>query len=326
VLVEEVRDGHGRVSDDFDRVGSSFLPVRLGLVEGRLAISASSIPEEAPVGSVITMIDGVPATDRIATAMRLASGSRQWKEIRAVETIETGPAGSVVTMVIGGGSTTRTIRLRRESAKQPPEPRPAALVELAPDTWYLDLTRVRWSEVTPYLNGLAKAANVIFDVRGYPTDAGVKILPYLLDAAEDDHWMHTPKIVEPFGRFTNWADQGWALKPAHPHFSGRRIFLTDARAISYAESVMGYVADHKLGIIIGSPTAGANGNIASFSLPGRFTISLTGMRITAHDGHTSRHVTGIQPDIFATPTIVGISSGRDDVLEKALGVARTQRP
>ena len=51
------------------------------------------------------------------------------------------------------------------------------------------------------------------------------------------------------------------------------MFLTDGGAISYAESVMGYVADRKLGIV-GSPTAGTNGNVATFVTPGE--VNFTG--------------------------------------------------
>jgi len=46
------------------------------------------------------------------------------------------------------------------------------------------------------------------------------------------------------------------------------------------------------------------------------------MRVTAHDGRTSHHLEGIQPDVLVTPTIAGMLSGRDEVLEHALTVAR----
>jgi C-terminal processing protease CtpA/Prc len=96
------------------------------------------------------------------------------------------------------------------------------------------------------------------------------------------------------------------------------VFLTDGRAISYAESVMGYVADRKLGTIIGSTTAGANGNVTTFAVPGGFRIAFTGMRVTGHDGQTPHHLTGITPHITARKTIAGLREGRDEVLARAL--------
>jgi len=134
------------------------------------------------------------------------------------------------------------------------------------------------------LDILATARGVIFDVRGYPTDAGAWVLPHMLDTPETDRWMHVAKIVGPFGRIAGWQSVGWNLTPAAPRLAGKAVFLTDGRAISYAESVMGYVAGRHLATIVGSPTAGTNGNIATFQVPGEFTIVFTGMRVTGHDG------------------------------------------
>lgn len=46
------------------------------------------------------------------------------------------------------------------------------------------------------------------------------------------------------------------LEPKAPHFRGRIVFLTDARAISYAGTVAGIVEHYGLGEIVGQPTAG----------------------------------------------------------------------
>ena len=52
--------------------------------------------------------------------------------------------------------------------------------------------------------------------------------------------MHVPRIIGPFGQFAGWQDMGWNVQPNSPAISGKVVFLTDGRAISYAESVMGY--------------------------------------------------------------------------------------
>jgi C-terminal processing protease CtpA/Prc len=162
-------------------------------------------------------------------------------------------------------------------------------------------------------------------MRGYPTDAGGWILPHLLEGAENDRWMHVAKIVGPFGQVAGWRSIGWNLTPAAPKLSGKIVFMTDGRAISYAESVMGYVAARKLGTIVGRPTAGTNGNIATFFVPGGFSIVFTGMRVTGHDGRSPYHLVGVTPDIAAAPTIAGLRQGRDEVLERAQSIVRGER-
>ena len=69
------------------------------------------------------------------------------------------------------------------------------------------------------------------------------------------------RLTRPFGRVGGVFDVGWNVQPKAPAIAARRVFLTDGRAISYAESVMGFVADRKLGTILGAPTAGTNGNV-----------------------------------------------------------------
>jgi hypothetical protein len=191
-----------------------------------------------------------------------------------------------------------------------------------PGVWYVDLTRAQMTDVTPMLEKLTTAVGVVFDMRGYPTDAGAQILPHLIDAAESDRWMHVAKIVGPFGQAAGWQSFGWDLKPARPRVSGTIVFLTDGRAISYAESVMGYVSGRKLGTTIGSTTAGTNGGTARFSVPGGFSIAFTGGRVTAHDGRTPHHLVGITPDIPVALTVTALREGRDEPLERALAFVR----
>jgi len=132
--------------------------------------------------------------------------------------------------------------------------------------------------------------------------------------------MHVPQYVGPFGEQSGWRDIGWNLKPAEPIFAGKRFVLTDAKAISYGESVLGYIADEKLAQIVGSPTAGTNGNTNTFLTPTGYRFTFTGMRVTRHDG-TRFHLTGVLPTVLVRPTLDGIRAGQDEALMKALNLA-----
>jgi hypothetical protein len=289
-----------------------------------LVVTASATAE-APAGAVIRTIDGLPAERRLADAMRLVSGSNQWRELRAATELATGQPGASVRLGVDRGTDPGEIVLRF-GGNPPPEPRPEPLVEIEPGVWYVDLTRVDMAKVTPSLPALASARGVVFDVRGYPTDAGAGVLPHLLEAPEADLWMHVPKFTGPFGQSAGWWSIGWNLKPAPPRIGGRVAFLTDGRAISYAESVMGYVRDCKLGTVVGQPTAGTNGNVATFGVPSGFTLGFTGMRVTGHDGAARLHLVGVKPDIFVAPTLAGLRAGRDEVLERGLAIVRASAP
>jgi C-terminal processing protease CtpA/Prc len=322
-LVADARDGHGSVEDARERAERGWLPVGLAVVQGQVVVASSDAPAEAPVGAVVTTIDGAPARDRLVRAMALASGSRQWREVKALWALANGPRGAPARLGLDGAAGRREVALAYGAASPPPSRRSEALAELEPGVWYIDLTRAKMAEVAPKLEALAGARGVVFDLRGYPTDAGFGLLPHLLDSPETDRWMHVAKVVGPFHETAGWQDMGWDARPAKPRIDGNVVFLTDGRAISYAESVMGYVADRKLGTIVGGTTAGTNGNVASFATPGGFNLGFTGMRVTRHDGRSPHHLVGVKPDVPVAPTLDGVRAGRDEVLERGLTIARS---
>jgi C-terminal processing protease CtpA/Prc len=73
--------------------------------------------------------------------------------------------------------------------------------------------------------------------------------------------------------------------------------------------------------IVGEPTAGTNGNVNPFTVPGGYVLSWTGMRVLKHDG-SRHHGVGILPTHPVSRTIKGITERRDEILEKALELAR----
>ena len=73
--------------------------------------------------------------------------------------------------------------------------------------------------------------------------------------------------------------------------------------------------------IIGSTTAGADGNLSTINLPGYIVTSMSGLGVYFPDGRETQRV-GILPDIFVRPTIKGVANNRDEVLDKAIQFLR----
>ena len=145
------------------------------MIEHQLVVTATAAPAEVPVGAVVSALDGAPAAQRLTDATRLASGSTQWKETRALREIGSCSTGAAVKLVIDNGAGPKPTSLTCDAKQPPAEKRPAPVTELMSGIWYVDLTRARMPEVTPILDKLAGATGVVFDVRGYPTDAGAQI-------------------------------------------------------------------------------------------------------------------------------------------------------
>jgi C-terminal processing protease CtpA/Prc len=82
---------------------------------------------------------------------------------------------------------------------------------------------------------------------------------------------------------------------------------------------MGIVEAYRLGEIVGEATAGTNGNVNPFVLPGGYSVSWTGMQVLKHDG-SRHHGVGIRPTIPVQRTRAGVAAGRDELLERAVEV------
>ena len=69
--------------------------------------------------------------------------------------------------------------------------------------------------------------------------------------------------------------------------------------------------------IIGSTTAGADGNVSKLYLPGGVLTMISGIGVYYPDGTETQRV-GIVPDVECKSTTQGIREGKDELLEKAI--------
>lgn len=326
-LVERMRDGHGTVIDVVPDPQTGVLPIDVAPLDGGWVVAASAIPDRIAAGDTIVRVNGIDVREAVGAAERRHSGSPQWKAKRAASQFRTGPGGKTVALRLAGAHGEYDATLTFDfSSPQPEIRRPAPITELASGIWYVDITRTEMTDIEPKLATLAAARATIFDLRGYPRDAGVGILHHLIDAPENARWVHMPVFIEPFDQALDFEHHGWDLMPQPPHIGGVRYVLFDAGAISYAESVLGYVTDLKLATTIGSASAGANGDISPFKLPSGARIYYTGAKVTRHDGIGQVHLLGIAPQIAVTQTAQAWRQGRDLALERALELARAATP
>ena len=326
-LMAALNDGHGAVfhSKLIDRTHA--LPLVWALAEGKLVIThvagEAAAAGLAP-GDVVLGIDGQPIEEAISRARELISvATPQNMRHRLADFFRLGPSGSIVRLAIWSrNGMSRKVELRRSAKREAiAEPRPATVAELAPGISYFDLDRATEEDLRTALPQLAEAKAVIFDLRGYPKM--VAFLAFLSAEPVKTPIWQIPIVTKPDHLGVAEYDESgrWEVPAVTPRIKGRVIFLIDGRAVSFAETVMGMVEAYKLADIVGEPTAGTNGNINPFTVPGGYLLWWTGMRVLKHDG-SRHHGIGIQPTHPVARTIAGIAEGRDEILEKALELAR----
>jgi len=70
------------------------------------------------------------------------------------------------------------------------------------------------------------------------------------------------------------------------------------------------------GVIIGEPTAGSVGDIATFALPKNWGVQFSVTRHSYADG-TEYAGLGVKPDVLVVPTVDDLLSGNDPMLDRA---------
>jgi C-terminal processing protease CtpA/Prc len=317
-LVARLQDGHGNI---FTASDDPYAPgLYLGWVEEQLVVlhAQDEAAESLQVGDVILSIDGQPAAQVIAEAEELISGATpQWKRFKALDTLLIGPHGSLLTLEARREPDELITALlkRTTPAWELWDPRPETITELEPGIFYVNLHMLEYEDFSPALPQLQTATGIIFDLRGYPF--AIETLAHLIDEPVTCAQWHVPLITYPDHQNMDFEFSNWQVQPRAPRLTDNVAFLTDGRAISAAETYMGIVEHYQLAAIVGQPTAGTNGNINRVTLPGKYTILWTGMKVLKHDG-SQHHGVGIQPTLFVSRTLQGVREGRDEQLERAL--------
>lgn len=319
-LVHAIHDGHGEVGHRRGRA-RGHLPFRLEVVEDLPVVTAVADEGGFAIGDVVESIDGHPALERIGALESLVSGSSHWRRFKAATwEAPRGPRGERVTVSIRRQDEHVDVETEYAVLEVVEPERPPAIHRYPDGVFYVDLTRALWPEIAARMPEIAAAPGVVFDLRGYPEDNHA-IIDHLLDEPEDALWMHVPRIVSPGGQPVGWLDLGWHRRPAAPHIEGRVVFLISAGAISYAESILSYVDAYDLGTLVGTPSAGTNGDIVRLNTLAGFYVVFTGMRVTRHDGGEF-HLRGVQPEVPVARTLAGLRAGRDEVLDAGSSVVR----
>lgn len=101
-------------------------------------------------------------------------------------------------------------------------------------------------------------------------------------------------------------------------FKGKVAILVNEQTQSAAEFLAMIYQAIPGAIVVGSTTAGADGNVvATFALPGGIYTTYTGLGVFYPDGKPTQQV-GIVPNIRVNQTINGFRAGKDEVLDAAV--------
>ncbi|WP_118976892.1 T9SS type A sorting domain-containing protein [Taibaiella koreensis] len=305
-------------------LGSFYAGLKLKKVEGRIIV-AKVRPEVAGVamGDELLAIDGMPVDGIIGSYPDLFAASNPSSFYRDACNL----------LVRGNGPTSYTFRNASSQTFTVTvdhtiyagdwyqwwsgTPGTPAWSTLCNGYGYVHMGRLQRAQVTQMYEELKDKPAIVFDVRNYPNGTMIDLARYLFHEPVITARVFQPDPVAP-GWFTVINDSTNLGTWSNPNpYSGRLYFLVNEETQSHAEYTVQYLSHVPGAKVIGSQTAGADGNV-NIILDRNIYFYFTGLGWYYDDWYQCQR-NGIKIDEVVTPTIAGIRAGRDEVLESITG-------
>lgn len=318
-----LKDGHISIYNSLSQFAAP--PIWWEWIENKLVIT--HIYKDIPnihVGDIVTKIDGISSEKYFEEInSRISAGTKGWLDYRAVFYSLLGDKGSILKLTINDKPIDIPLENNPYDSGRALTKDEKRYSRIGDSIWYLNMDMIEMDTINKLLPALEKCKAIICDARGYPKGNDDFIAHLMKTDDTTSSWMQIPEIVFPDHKnLIGYRKLNWMMKAKKPYLGDKKVvYITDGSAISYAESCLGYIEGYKLATIVGQPSAGTNGNVNPFELPGGYTIRWTGMKVLKHNG-TQHHGIGILPNIYVTRTIAGITAGRDEFLERAIEIAK----
>jgi C-terminal processing protease CtpA/Prc len=330
-LVGEVCDSHAFLLYGWKELwalpGSEQVPASVRFIENRLAVTEyylfKSDKAELKRGDIITHIEGKPVEAIVDSMKKYYPASSEAARLRDI-------AGDIlcsdkpyihVNYISSGKPEQKKISTvnRRELGKylygRQDTARSYRFIDKG--IGYINLGTVKGEDIPLIKREFMNAKGIIVDIRNYPPGYAA----YMLGAFFVSENIPIAKMTA--GNSNNPGEFTFGMEDILPKpensYRGKLAILVNEYTQSQAEfTAMAFRAGANTSIV-GSQTAGADGNISEIVLPGGLITVISGNGIYYPDGKETQRI-GIVPDIEVKPTVQGIREGRDELLEKAVEI------
>jgi len=189
---------------------------------------------------------------------------------------------------------------------------------ISSDISYIYPGSIKNEHLPKIMDEVYKTRGLIIDFRCYPSDFIVfSLSEYLLPESKSFVKFSTGSIESP-GLFT-MTNEIKVGKSNPDYYKGKVVIIINETTQSSAEYHTMAFRTAPRAKVIGSTTAGADGNVSRIVLPGGISTMISGIGVYYPDGTETQRI-GIVPDIEVKPTIQGVKDKRDELLEMAIKI------
>ena len=179
---------------------------------------------------------------------------------------------------------------------------------------YVNMGMIKNKDIPEMIDALRSTKAIVFDMRNYPNDTW-KAISNFLNPKENKFAIYTYPYLNYPGRYI-WTEGTMCGSENKDYYKGKVIVLLNEESISQSEWTAMCFQTAGNTTIIGSQTAGADGNVFGLDFK-EFHTAYSGIGVYYPDRRETQRI-GIIPDIEVKPTIKGIQDGKDEVLDRAL--------
>jgi len=327
-LIGEVHDTHANIwSSDLalrQYLGSKVAPIDIRIIENSAVVVKKANPlnfgSRIRVGDIVTHINGIKTEELIAEKIKYCPASNEPTKLRDVSGKLLRTNSDSICLTVSGlmgtfSETAATIPFTYSLLFDKEVPSHAVIKK---DIGYLFPGTLQKGEIDQIMNSFLTKKGIIIDLRCYPSDFIVFSLGKYLMPTPTAFVKFTHSSLSHPGLFSF----GEPLKvgESNPdYYRGKVVILVNEITQSQAEYTAMALRVAPKATVIGSTTAGADGNVSAIQLPGNIRTMISGIGVYYPDGTETQRV-GIVPDIVVRPTIRGIKLGKDALLDKAIEV------
>jgi C-terminal processing protease CtpA/Prc len=186
---------------------------------------------------------------------------------------------------------------------------------------YVTLGKIKNKQWETIFKTFKDTKGIVIDIRNYPSEFVVFTATMFLHREPTAFVKFTHGQLDYPGLFTMDDTPFKVGNKNNNAYKGKLVILVNEISQSQAEYTTMALRSVPGAVVVGSTTAGADGNVSRFNLPGGITSMFSGIGVYYPDGKPTQRI-GIVPDVQVKPTIKGIKEGRDELMEKALEVIR----
>jgi len=331
-LISRVHDTHaniwGRDTTLRNYMGVRNVPVSLKFIDEKPVVTGIAEVtgegfEALQVGDIIVQVNSQPVTEIVKERLKYTAASNYPTQLRIISNSLLRTNDTILPVVFErNGRQERIMVHTYEAAKihfGNPMQRPDSLFKMIrPDIAYVYPGSIKEEYLANIRRAGMNAKGMIIDLRCYPSEFIVFSLGNYLVKDPTPFVKFTNASPEMPGTFTYTEPLEVGIE-GNLDFNGKVVILVNEMTQSQAEYTAMAFRAARGATVIGSTTAGADGNVSWFNLPGGISTMISGIGVYYPDGKETQRI-GIIPDIEVKPTVEGIRQGRDEVLERALEI------